>query len=140
MANINGNNKNNTLAGTNANDDIEGRGGNDILLGRGGNDDLEGGTGNDRLDGGTGRNELEGGAGNDVFIFKKGITEIEDFGRGNDTIEIGRNLGVDNFSELMALAKSVDGGEDVLFDFGKHELRLEDVRLSDLRASDFDFI
>ncbi|MBX9457510.1 MAG: hypothetical protein KL863_16680 [Rhizobium sp.] len=140
MANINGNNKSNTLRGTNSNDDIEGRGGNDKIFGLGGNDDIEGGTGNDILDGGAGRNDIEGGLGNDVFIFKKGITDIDDFGRGNDTVRISRDLGADNFNELMALAKSVDEGEDVLIDFGKHELRFEDTRLSDLKASDFDFI
>ncbi|MCB1447107.1 MAG: hypothetical protein KDJ87_15285 [Rhizobiaceae bacterium] len=140
MANINGNNKANTLRGTSGHDDIEGRGGDDRLFGRGGNDDLEGGDGNDVLDGGGGRNDLEGGLGNDVFIFRKGKTDIDDFGRGNDTVKIDRDLGVDNFRELMALAKSVDGGEDVLIDFGRHELRFEDTKLSDLKASDFDFI
>lgn len=140
MANINGNNKGNTLRGTNGHDDIEGRGGNDKLFGRGGNDDLEGDAGNDILDGGAGRNDLEGGLGNDVFIFKKGITDIDDFGLGNDTIHIGSRLGVDNFNELKALAKTVDGGEDILFDFGRHELRLEDTRLSELKASDFEFL
>ena len=40
----------------------------------------------------------------------------------------------------MELAQTVDEGEDILFDFGKHELRLEDTRMSDLKASDFDFI
>ena len=30
-------------------------------------------------------------------------------------------------------------GEDVLIDFGRHELRFEDTRLSDLKASDFEF-
>ncbi|MDB5554629.1 MAG: hypothetical protein JWL86_4613 [Rhizobium sp.] len=140
MADIRGNEKDNTLNGTGRNDDIEGNGGNDKLFGLGGNDDLEGGNGNDVLDGGAGRNDLEGGLGNDIFIFKKGITDIDDFGRGNDTVRIGKDLGVDNFEELMALAKSVDGGEDVLIDFGKHELRFEDTRLSDLKASDFDFL
>lgn len=140
MANINGNNKANTLRGTEGHDDIEGRGGNDTLLGLGGNDDLEGDAGNDILDGGAGRNDLEGGSGNDTFIFKKGITDIDDFGRGNDEIHIAKSLGVNNFDELMALAKTVDEGEDILFDFGKHELRLEDTRMSDLKASDFDFI
>lgn len=140
MANINGNDKANTLRGTNSNDDIEGRGGNDRIFGLGGNDDIEGGTGNDVIDGGAGRNDIEGGLGNDVFIFKKGKTDIDDFGLGNDTVRISRDLGVDNFNELMALAKSVDEGEDVLIDFGKHELRFEDTRLSDLKASDFDFI
>lgn len=140
MANINGDYGANKLRGTNRNDDIEGRGGNDTLLGLGGNDDLEGGSGNDILDGGAGRNDLEGGLGDDIFIFKKGKTDIDDFGLGNDTVHIGKNLGVSNFEQLMALAKSVDEGEDVLIDFGKHELRFEDTRLSDLKASDFDFI
>ena len=140
MANINGNDKSNTLRGTNRNDDIEGRGGSDRLFGLAGNDDLEGGNGNDILDGGSDRNDLEGGLGNDVFIFKKGITDIEDFGRGNDTVQIGKALGVSNFEELMALARTVDEGEDVLIDFGKHELRFEDTRLADLKASDFDFL
>ena len=35
MANINGNNKANTLRGTSGHDDIEGRGGDDRLFGRG---------------------------------------------------------------------------------------------------------
>jgi serralysin len=140
MANINGNNKSNTLRGTDGHDDIEGRGGDDRLFGRGGNDDLEGDAGNDILDGGAGRNDLEGGSGNDTFIFRKGITDIDDFGLGNDTIQVARSLGVNNFDELMDLAKTVDEGEDILFDFGKHELRLEDTRMSDLKASDFDFI
>jgi len=139
MANIRGNNNDNTLHGTSRSDDIEGLGGNDRLFGLGGNDDLEGGNGNDLLDGGAGNNDLEGGLGNDVFVFKKGNTDIDDFGRGNDTVRIGSNLGVDNFEELMKLAKSVDEGEDVLIDFGRHELRFEDTRLSDLKASDFEF-
>ena len=140
MANINGNDSPNKLRGTNSNDDIEGRGGNDKLYGLGGNDDMEGGDGNDLLDGGSGRNDLEGGLGNDVFVFKAGKTDIDDFGRGDDTLRIDRDLGVDNFDELMKHAKSVDEGEDVLIDFGRHELRFEDTRLSDLKASDFDFI
>lgn len=139
MANIRGNNNDNTLHGTSRSDDIEGLGGNDRLFGLGGNDDLEGGNGNDLLDGGAGNNDLEGGLGNDVFVFKKGNTDIDDFGRGNDTVRIGSNLGVDNFEELMTLARSVDEGEDVLIDFGRHELRFEDTRLSDLKASDFEF-
>ena len=139
MARIEGNKNDNTLRGTSRNDEIEGRDGNDRLLGLAGNDDLEGGNGNDVLDGGSGRNDLEGGLGNDVFIFKKGMTDIDDFGRGNDIVRIGSNLGVDSFNELMARAKQVDEGDDVLIDFGKHELRFEDTKLSDLKASDFEF-
>jgi serralysin len=157
MARIVGNNRNNRLEGTNNNDDIEGRGGNDKLYGFGGNDDLEGGDGNDRLfggngnddleggngndvlNGGRGRNELEGGAGADTFIFKFGKTDIDDFTPGQDTVRISTTLGVNNFNELMDLARSADGGEDVIIDFGKHELRFEDTRMADLDASDFIF-
>lgn len=158
MADINGTNGNNTLRGTRRDDDIDGRGGNDTLFGLGGNDDLEGGAGNDKLyggagnddleggagndslDGGAGRNDLEGGLGNDTFIFKQGKTDIEDFGLGVDVVQIGPNLGVNNFNQLMELARTVDEGEDVLIDFGKHELRFEDTRIEDLRASDFVFL
>lgn len=158
MADINGNGKSNTLRGTNRDDDIYGRGGddqlyglggdddleggggNDMLSGGGGDDDLEGGSGNDVLNGGTGRNDLEGGLGDDVFVFKKGNTDIDDFGLGNDTVQIGMNLGVDNFDELMEHASSIEGGEDVLFTFGEHTLRLEDTRLSELKESDFNFV
>jgi serralysin len=138
MAKLHGDNGDNILRGTANQDDIEGRGGNDKLFGYAGNDDLEGGTGNDVLDGGGGSNDLEGGAGADTFIFRKGQTDIDDFST-NDTVRISTSLGVDNFEELMALAKTVDEGEDVLIDFGKHELRFEDTKLSELKASDFDF-
>ncbi|MDH6267027.1 Ca2+-binding RTX toxin-like protein [Rhizobium sp. SG_E_25_P2] len=157
MARIYGNDRNNRLDGTANGDDIEGRGGNDILYGFAGHDDLEGGSGNDKLyggagnddleggsgadilDGGAGNNDLEGGAGADIFIFKQGVTEIDDFA-SNDTVRIESDLGVDNFSELKALARTTDGGEDLVFDFGRHELRFDETRLSDLKASDFDFI
>ncbi|MBL0371448.1 hypothetical protein JJB09_05355 [Rhizobium sp. KVB221] len=155
MAIRHGNKNDNILKGTNQNDEIEGKGGNDTLFGYGGNDDLEGDAGNDKLyggagnddleggsgrdllDGGTGRDDLEGGLGNDTFIFRKGLTEIDDFGVGNDLIRIDDALGVDTFAELKATARNV--GEDLVFDFGKHELRLDDTRLADLKASDFDF-
>jgi Ca2+-binding RTX toxin-like protein len=157
MATRHGNNNDNLLEGTANADDIEGRGGNDKLYGfggaddieggsgndrlygGGGNDDLEGGSGNDILDGGAGHDDLEGGTGADTFIFRKGISEIDDFGRGNDQIRIDDALGVDTFQELKALARTADHGEDLIFDFGRHELRLEDTRLSELKASDFDF-
>jgi Ca2+-binding RTX toxin-like protein len=123
--------------GFGGNDDIEGNSGNDKLYGGAGNDDIEGGTGNDVLDGGRGRNELEGGPGADTFVFRFGITKIDDFDPGKDLIRIDDALGADNFQELKTFAR-IDG-EDLVFDFGNHELRLDDTKLSDLRASDFDF-
>ena len=117
-----------------------GTAGNDTLLGGDGNDDLEGGAGNDRLDGGGGRNELEGGAGADTFVFSKGITEIEDFKPGTDRVVISKSLGASNFSEMMAMARSIDGGGDVRIDFGGATLTFDDTTLSQLKSSDFFFI
>jgi len=128
------------LYGGSGHDDLKGGSGNDYLSGGSGNDDLEGGSGNDRLYGGSGRDELEGGSGRDTFVFRTGKTEIEDFRSGTDRIEIAKALDVSNFSQLKATARTADGGEDLVFDFGRHELRLEDTRLSELSSSDFLFV
>lgn len=146
---LNGNSKANTISGGDGNDRISGKGGNDKLSGDAGNDkiwggsghdDLEGGAGNDRLDGGSGNNELEGGAGRDTFVFKTGKTEIEDFQTNFDKIEISKGLGVSSFADLTDIARTADGGKDVVFDFGQSELRLDDIKLADLSASDFLFV
>jgi Ca2+-binding RTX toxin-like protein len=134
---LEGNEGNDKLYGGSGNDELEGGSGNDKLFGGAGDDDIEGGSGKDVLDGGRGRNELEGGLGADTFIFRFGITKIDDFNPGKDVIWIDDALGADTFKELKAFA-TVDG-EDLVFDFGRHELRLDDTKLSDLRASDFDF-
>ncbi|ANH05273.1 calcium-binding protein [Shinella sp. HZN7] len=131
---------NDKIWGGSGHDDLEGGAGNDQLFGSSGNDDLEGGAGNDRLDGGSGNNELEGGAGRDTFVFKTGKTEIEDFQTNFDKIEISKSLGVTSFADIADIARTADGGKDVVFDFGKHELRLDDIKLADLSASDFLFV
>lgn len=136
---LNGDSGNDKLVGGNGHDKLDGGTGNDILSGGAGNDELEGGAGNDRLYGGPGSDELEGGAGRDTFVFTAGKTEIEDFKAGCDSIEIAKSLGVSSFADLTAIARTDDGGEDLVFDFGKSELRLEDTRLSELSASDFLF-
>ena len=59
---------------------------------------------------------------------------------GVDRIAIDKGLGVSSFGQLKATARTVDGGEDLVFDFGKYELRLEDTRLSELSSSDFLFV
>lgn len=63
MANLLGNNQNNTIVGTKANDFIKGYGGNDVLRGQNGHDNLAGGRGSDRLSGGNGNDSLGGGDG-----------------------------------------------------------------------------
>lgn len=54
MANLFGNNSNNTLTGSALSDNLFGQGGNDQLFGNGGDDRLNGGVGNDTLNGGAG--------------------------------------------------------------------------------------
>ncbi len=137
---LNGDSGNDKLYGGNGHDELDGGTGNDYLSGGAGNDELEGGAGNDRLNGGSGVNELEGGAGRDTFVFAKGKTEIDDFKAGYDTIEIAKSLGVSSFADLSKFARTADGGQDLVLDFGKHELRLEDTKFSELSASDFLFV
>ncbi|MFN4153220.1 MAG: Hint domain-containing protein [Paracoccaceae bacterium] len=94
MANITGNNQNNTINGTNDADSIEARGGNDVVNAGGGSDTVFGGTGNDTLNGQdgddilhgeAGADRLFGGAGNDTLF---GGTENDslDGGAGNDLL------------------------------------------------------
>ncbi|MFD1332219.1 hypothetical protein ACFQ4O_09445 [Methylopila musalis] len=128
------------LHGDRGNDEIKGGPGNDILSGGLGNDDLEGGSGHDRLNGGAGRNELHGGRGRDTFVFHEGVTEVEDFQAGFDRLEIDASLGVSTFSQFIARATVTDGGEDLTFRFGAHELTLENVAIADLSASDVLFV
>jgi Ca2+-binding RTX toxin-like protein len=84
MAEIKGNNKNNTLDGTEDDDDILGKDGNDKLNGLGGSDYLVGGDGNDRL---------TGGEGPDSFIFneklgKNNVDRILDLDVSEDVLQL----------------------------------------------------
>ena len=124
---IYGTNGNDTLTGTNARDEIIGRGGNDTLNGLSGNDELYGGAGNDILNGGAGNDELNGGSGADTFIYTAGRDTIERFA-SEDNIVLDPTLGISNFAALLATARTVDGGDSTLFNFGGgNTLRLEDV-------------
>lgn len=156
MARLKGTSSADHLKGTGRNDDISGSGGHDRIFGYGGNDDLEGGSGNDYLSGGAGHDdlegdsgndtlrggdgndELEGGSGRDLFVYASGRDTIEDFNANDDRIELDRALGIDSFSELMAKARLVDDGEDILFDFGNgNRLVIEDTSLNELTAAHF---
>lgn len=131
---------NDKIYGHGGNDELEGNSGNDALYGGGGHDDLEGGSGNDRLDGGSGRNELKGGSGSDTFVFSAGRTEIEDFRAGSDKVELSKLLGVSNFSDMMKLATTSNGGEDIRIDLGGSTLIFEDTTIRELKSSDFFFV
>ena len=126
MANINGNNSNNTLIGTAFADFIYGRGGNDtidagdgddVVDGGSGNDTLKGGLGNDllfgganddRLNGGDGNDQLDGGSGSqDWAEFDGGAAVNVDlvsgtaFGQGNDTIFNIENVKGSSFNDII---------------------------------------
>lgn len=106
MANINGNNSNNTLIGTGFADTIRGRkgddlldglGGNDLLLGGSGDDTLLGGLGDDTLNGGNDADVLDGGAGDDSLDGGKGSDSLI-ASEGNDTLNGGDGVDVAIFS------------------------------------------
>ena len=92
------------LRGFDGDDHIEGGGGSDLLLGNKGADILSGGQGADRLEGGTGNDILSGGLGPDRMIGGGGadrfriveadgkIDVIEDFGNGNDVLDLSSLL------------------------------------------------
>ena len=84
MAEVKGNNENNTLDGTEDDDDILGKDGNDKLNGFGGDDYLVGGKGKDKL---------TGGEGEDAFIFnekleKENIDKITDLDPTQDVLQL----------------------------------------------------
>jgi VCBS repeat-containing protein len=126
MADITGDQENNTLTGNEQEDDnLNGLGGDDTLLGLSGNDTLDGGEGNDTLDGGAGDDELNGGAGNDTYVFNRdlgGENTINDSDGDDDILEIADTAG-DRFQvSLAAPAAGIIGierdGTNVLVDLG----------------------
>ena len=84
MAEVKGDNKNNTLEGTEFDDDI---------LGKNGNDKLNGLDGNDYLVGGKGKDKLTGGEGEDAFVFNeklgpKNVDRIVDLDPSQDVLQL----------------------------------------------------
>jgi Ca2+-binding RTX toxin-like protein len=80
-----------------------------------------------------------GGRGADIFVFDSGSDTIEDLSTG-DRVQINTSFGIKDFSALLALARSVEGGDSTLIDFGGgNTLLLEDVRIGGLTAEQFMF-
>ena len=116
------------IIGGGGSDDLSGGSKNDLILGNGGADKLTAGRGEDVVDGGKGRDILSGNGGRDLFIFKKkyGKDLVKDFNAEKDGIEFDSNLWrgdlgvkkvVNRFAEVV--------GDDIVFDFGRDELKLE---------------
>ena len=125
------------LRGADGKDRLKGGGGDDTLEGGNGNDRLFGGRGNDTLEGGEGRDTYDGGLGSDVFVFSRdgSLDKIADFVAGTDIIDLSA-YGLAGFDAVLDLASQRNG--DTLLNFGGGDiLRIDDVRLVDLDASDF---
>jgi Ca2+-binding RTX toxin-like protein len=147
-------------------DAYNGRGGHDFIVGWKGADRLWGGAGNDTIYGGVGSDRLHGGPGNDtlsgdgqsdviaggqgadVFLFYaypyhddgSHLDVIADFDprqRGEHVqLTMSIDYGLVTFSDLKSIMFEDDG--DVVIDFdGLNILVLENLRLDDLNANDF---
>ena len=147
-----------TVSGAEGDDALWGDGGDDLLRGGEGNDTLHGGhqddtllggAGDDRLDGGFGDDVLVGGAGADTFVatgpstdpqfpWVNGTDTVEDFTRGEDRIDLSQLASIESFEDLHITA---DGSTAVIDLTGVQggTLRLENVSVDDLDASDFIF-
>lgn len=91
----------------------------------------------DSLTGGAGNDILFGGRGDDLFIVGEGSDTVLDFASGRDTLDVSA-LGADFDTIEEILAVGTQEGRDAVFDFGGgNALRLENVDLDDLSASDF---
>lgn len=154
---IYGNKADNLLSGGNYNDKIFGRDGNDVLEGLDGHDELDGGKGNDVLQGGNGDDILVGGQGNDMFyggagndVFKFSDQDIAgavsndviyDFNILDDFIDFSGLSFISDFGDLIL--NTVQNGNDVeifMHAFDDYIVKLENVDLTQLSASDFIFV
>lgn len=148
MADIEGNDRNNTLRGTTGDDEIRGRDGNDRLIGRDGNDRLRGdegsdtligGEGNDRLRGDKGNDFLTGDAGNDRFIFNRQggtdtVTDFQDGPEGEDRLDFSNF----DLTAEQIIDRADQVGEDVVITMDTGEVvRLVGVDLNTLDSGDF---
>lgn len=123
---------------------VNGTSGNDIINKKykdGDGDKLTKGA--DVVIGGKGNDKLWGLGGKDTFVFKakSGKDKIMDFTAGKDKIQIKKGLGgIDNAKEALNKAKQLKNG-DVVIDLGKgNKITLKDVKLKDLKKSDFDIV
>ena len=122
-------------------ENANGGGGNDTIIGNAVNNTLTGGLGDDRLEGRGGRDTMIGGAGSDTFVFSlhDGIDTVADFQTAaGDTILLSGFTGVSSYQDLLSHLSQV--GSNSVLSFGNGDtLTLQNVSLSSLDASDFQF-
>jgi Ca2+-binding RTX toxin-like protein len=129
--NLQGGDRDDTIAGGAGDDTIKGGGGEDTLEGGAGDDTLKGSSGDDTLRGGAGDDTLVGGRGADTFIQDfsvAGNDTITDFNPDEDVIDIA-GLGEDNLAvEVVDGGTLISAGED-------NSLFVENVTPEQLAAS-----
>ncbi|WP_137156335.1 calcium-binding protein [Rhizobium sp. FKL33] len=118
-----------------------GNDGDNLLKGRGGADTMDGGAGDDVLIGGSAADKVE-----DIFVFTadNGSDRIKGFqstGAGHDSIDLSffadRGL-FDTFAELKSDFMR-QSGKNVIIDLvGDDQILIENVKLANLTAADFD--
>lgn len=130
---------NDTVEGYGGNDFISGDAGDDNLFGDDGKDSLFGGGGNDLIDGLKQNDKLWGGSGFDFFVYGKnyGKDVIKDLNIFDDGVFVDKVL-VKNYKKLKKLAEKYKGGVEI--EFSKKEiLKIEGIKMKDLKKIDFDF-
>lgn len=130
------------LDGQNGNDKIYGNDGADLVRGGSGNDSIDAGSGNDTLYDGAGNDILKGGPGSDTFVFSSGDgggrDRVKDFKPGQDIVNIENDL-FETFQQMLD-GYTAQIGDDVVITYGVgFTIILEDLRIAQLRASDFGF-
>lgn len=147
---------NNPLSGEEGDDDLQGLNGSDVMIGGAGEDTLRGGRGadyvdgdedNDRVFGGRGADSLAGfegvdtltgGQGADLFFFGSDFeTEIVTDFAAADAVVVGRGDLVRSFSAFKAAGTEVEG--DLVFEFGRDVLILENTALADFKRKNLVF-
>lgn len=144
VANLTGNELDNSLYGNADANKLTGAAGNDYLSGGAGNDTLSGGAGIDKLLGGTGDERMTGGLDADVFLIDTGgghdvITDFS-FLEG-DKISLRSNLNNSGISDgVSALAQMHDVSGNAVLDMGSGDMMvLLGVQTAELSAADFLF-
>ena len=119
------------LHGSYYDDTLVGADGDNWFFGRGGNDELDGREGNDWF---------EGGEGADTFIFAPGHGDdhIDDFGNGDDSIDLSAFSNINSVSDLTIQQQD----SEVVIDLsgqGGGTITLADYNQSDITDADFIF-